>query len=178
MLLRKRIGSFVLAAMLCASTLTGGNLSIEVAALDNVEEHDAIIENTATVTPILDEKQINSINMLNYLVVLTQEINASKNSRLYLEETYSLLINNISPEVVDYRTQSEINYILNTMESYRLLEVKRERLQYIHEQNLAQAVRDAVPNPLGLMSAVQSMSLEKLAASVAYMAIDAYTSYS
>jgi len=32
----------------------------------------------------LDATQLNSINMLNHLVVLSQEINASKNSRLYL----------------------------------------------------------------------------------------------
>lgn len=42
----------------------------------------------------LNDTQLNSINMLNYLVMLTQEINAATNSRLYLEEAYSSLINN------------------------------------------------------------------------------------
>jgi len=125
----------------------------------------------------LDEKQLNSINMLNHLVVLTQEINASKHSRLYLEEAYSTLLNNTSPEAVDPRTQTEINYLLNTLESYRMIAVKRDRLQYIYEQNQAQALRDAIPNPLGLMSAVQSFSLSKMIASVVYMAVDSYTSY-
>ena len=32
--------------------------------------------------------------MLNHLAVLTQEINASQNSRMYMEEVYSMLINN------------------------------------------------------------------------------------
>lgn len=125
----------------------------------------------------LDEKQLNSINMLNHLVVLTQEINASKHSRLYLEEAYSTLLNNTSPEAVDPRTQTEINYLLNTLESYRMIAVKRDRLQYIYEQNQAQALRDAVPNPLALMSAVQSASLSRMIASVVYMAVDSYASY-
>ena len=41
----------------------------------------------------LTEDQNNAITMLNYLTVLTQEINSSKNSRIYLEEAYSDLIN-------------------------------------------------------------------------------------
>lgn len=125
----------------------------------------------------LDEKQLNSINMLNYLVVLTEEINASKHSRLYLEEAYSTLLNNTSPEAIDPRTQTEINDLLNTLESYRMIAVKRERLQHIYEQNQAQALRDALPNPLGLISAAQSFSLRKMITSVVYMAVDSYTSY-
>ena len=58
-----------------------------------------------------------------------------------------------------------------------MIAVKRERLDYVYEQNRAQAIRSAVPSPLGLMSAVQSFSLSKLAASVVYMAVDSYTSY-
>lgn len=132
---------------------------------------------SASLTEGLNMTQLNSINMLNYLVVLTQEINASKNSRLYLENAYSTLLNNTSPEVVDNRTLVEINYLLDTLESYRMINVKRDRLEYIYEQNKAQALRDAMPSPLGLMSAVQSFSLSKLIGSVVYMAVDSYTSY-
>ena len=128
-------------------------------------------------TEQLDSTQSNSIAMLNYLTVLTQEIRASKNSRLYLEEAYSSLINNTFPNAVDSRTLTQLNSILDTLENYRMISVKRERLEYIYEQNRAQALREAVPNPLGLLSAVQSFSLAKIAASIAYMAVDAYTSY-
>lgn len=43
----------------------------------------------------LSDLQSNSITMLNYLSALTMEINVSKQSRLFLEEAYSSLINNI-----------------------------------------------------------------------------------
>lgn len=115
--------------------------------------------------------------MLNHLAVLTQEINASQNSRMYLEEAYSMLINNTFPNAVDSRTLSQLTGILDILEKYRMIAVKRERLDYVYEQNRAQAIRSAVPSPLGLMSAVQSFSLSKLAASVVYMAVDSYTSY-
>ena len=125
----------------------------------------------------LNDTQRNSIAMLNYLTVLMQEINASKNSRLYLEEAYSSLINNTYPNAVDNRTLAQLGGILDTLEDYRMIAVKRDRLQYIYEQNRAQALREAVPNPLGLLSAVQSFSLSKIAASIVYMAVDSYTSY-
>ena len=137
-------------------------------------------------TASLDETQRNAIAMLNYITVLTQEINASKNSRLYMEQAYSALVNNTYPNSVDSRTLSQLTGLLDTMESYRMVNVKRERLQYIYEQNQAKAIRAAVPNPLGLLSLMQSGSsggdnitidYKKLALAVVYMAVDSITSY-
>lgn len=125
----------------------------------------------------LTPQQRNAINMLNYLRALAQEIRASSNSRLFLEECYSSLLNNTHPNAVDQATLDEVMSLLDTLEKYRMIAVKRERLQYIYEQNKAQAIRDAVPNPMGLLSAVGSFSPAKLAASVLYMAVDAVTSY-
>lgn len=126
----------------------------------------------------LTDSQYNSIAMLNYLAALTQSINSSDNSRLYLEEVYSSLINNIAPKAVDGTTQSYLSGLLDTLEKYRMVKVKRERLQYIYEQNKAQALRAAIPNPIGVLSAATSLDLKKLVVSVVYMAADSYTSYS
>lgn len=125
----------------------------------------------------LTGEQANAIAMLNYITVLTQEINASKNSRLYMEEAYTSLINNTYPNAVDSRTLSQLTGLLDTMEAYRMVAVKRERLQYIYEQNQAQAIRAAVPNPLAMLSAIQSYRPSKIAASLAYMVVDSITSY-
>ena len=125
----------------------------------------------------LTDEQVNAIAMLNYITVLTQDINASKNSRLYMEEAYSSLINNTYPNAVDGRTLSQLTGLLDIMESYRMIAVKRERLQYIYEQNQAQAIRAAVPNPMGMIGAIRSYRPGKMIASIAYMAIDSATSY-
>lgn len=125
----------------------------------------------------LDNTQLNSIRMLNYLTVLSQEINSSNNSRLFLESAYSSLINNTYPNAVDVRTEAHLEDLLDTLENFRMLTVKKERLEYIYEKNRAKALQAAIPNPVGLLSAVQSGSALKAAISVVYMAVDSYSSY-
>ena len=125
----------------------------------------------------LTVEQRNAVAMLNYITVLTQSINASKNSRLFMEGAYSSLINNTYPNAVDSRTLSQMTGLLDTMENYRMITVKRDRLQYIYEQNQALAIRAVVPNPLGLIGVMQSFRSSKIAASVVYMAVDSITSY-
>ena len=125
----------------------------------------------------LDEAQKNSIAMLNFLAVLSQEINSSKNSRMFLEEAYAALINNTNPEGVNELTESHLASLLDIIEKYRMITVKRDRLQYIYEQNKAKALKEAMPNPIALLSAVNSFDFKRLAASVIYMAVDSYSSY-
>ena len=122
-------------------------------------------------------KKADSMSMLNYLTVVSQEINSSKNSRIYLESVYSSLINNTYPNAVDVRTEAYLEDLLDTLENYRMLSVKRDRLQYIYEQNRAKAMKEAIPNPIALLSAVQSGNYLKMAISVIYMAADSYTNY-
>lgn len=126
----------------------------------------------------LSDVQLNSVNMLNYLVVLVQQIYESTNSRLLLEEIYSELIDNVSPDAVDEETLNYIDDILENLQDYKMLAVKRERLQAIYERAQAQAANQAIPNPLGLLSAATADNLLTLASSVIYMAVDAATTYS
>lgn len=126
---------------------------------------------------VLTEEQRNATAMLNYITVLTQETNASQNSRLFMENAYTSLINNTYPNSVDSRTLSQLTGLLDTMEEYRMVAVKRERLQFIYEQNQSQAIRAAVPNPLSILSAVQSVNPKQLAMSLVYMAVDSVSSY-
>lgn len=125
----------------------------------------------------LDEAQKNSIAMLNYLVMLSQEINDSKNSRLFLEEAYASLINNTNPEKVNELTESYLANLLDLLEQYRMIAVKRERLQYLYDQNKAMAWKEALPNPLALLSVASSLDIKRLALTAIYMAVDSYASY-
>ena len=163
----------VIAGVLVISlTLTSNLMCLNTRATStSQEEKDSSSENQ--ITPEMS----NSIAMLNYLTVVNQQINASNNSKLYLEEVYSSLINNTSPNAVDDRTQIQLGDMLETIDQFRMIDVKRDRLLYVYEQNKAQALRDAVPNPLGLLAGVRSFNLAQLLASVAYMAIDAKASY-
>lgn len=122
-------------------------------------------------------KNNNSISMLNYLTVLSQKINSSKNSRMFLEEAYSSIINDTYPNAVDSRTKIQLENMLDTIENFRMLQVKRERLLYLYEQNQAQAIRSAIPNPLALLSVTNAFDFKRLILSGIYMAVDSITSY-
>lgn len=125
----------------------------------------------------LNEIQLNSIAMLNYLTVLSQEIANSTEGRLFYEEAYSRLINNTLPSIVDWRTEAEIDDLLDTIESFRMLDVKRERLQFIYEHNKAQAIRSAIPNPMSILNGMTANDPLKSIVAILYGAVDAYTSY-
>lgn len=114
----------------------------------------ATVETTNGNEAIITTTQRNSINILNYITFLSQEINDAKDSRVFLETAYSALINNTYPNAVDARTQAQITSLLDTLEGYRMITVKRERIEFIYEQNRAQALRQAIPNPLALLSVV------------------------
>lgn len=145
-----------------------------------VTDYDAYGDVVAAVsaeTLGLTEVQLNSINMLNYLAVLTQEIIDSKNNRLYLEQAYSLLLDNINPETVDRQTQTQVNSILDTLFGLRMVEQKRERLEYIYENNKAQSIDSLLPSPMTVLNVVQSKSYMKSLLSLIYMSVESNTSY-
>jgi hypothetical protein len=92
-----------------------------------------------------------SVAMLNYLASETRVINTTKNNRLMLEEIYNKLINNTNPGIVDETTQNFLQVMLNDIESFRISTLQRERLQLILENQRAQAITQAMPNPLYLL---------------------------
>lgn len=125
----------------------------------------------------LSQEQKNAIAMLNYITVLTDEINESKNSRVFLEEAYTNLINNIYPNAVDGRTLGHLNGLLDTMERYRMIAVKRERLQYIYEQSQAKAMENAMPDPFEMINDIELSNPLSIVKVVVYTVPDAYDSY-
>jgi len=94
----------------------------------------------------LDDQQMNSVAMLNYLALLSQEISASRSSRLQLESVYSSLVNNTNPEKVSDLTEAYLADLLDLIEGYRLLEAKRERIEYLYEESEARAITDVMPS--------------------------------
>lgn len=183
----KLVVSTLLLAMSVSTLGCATNTSSLVTTIDRVKvtkkenEDKSDIEskksNEVDEEEVLSDTQRNSVNMLNYMTVLTQKINQSPNNQVFLENAYSSLKNDLYPNAVDNKTQAQSTSLLDTINGYRMISVKRDRLEYIYEQNKAQALRQAIPNPMGLLSAVQSGSTLKAAASILYMAVDAKSSY-
>lgn len=125
----------------------------------------------------MSEQQRNSVEMLFYLNMVSQKIESSKNNRIYLEEVYSSLLNDTNPAAVDKKTQDHLQTILTIIKDYRQLELKRERLQYIYEQDKASSIKAAMPSPMAVLNIVQSSNWKKLVTSVLYTAASSYTNY-
>ncbi len=126
----------------------------------------------------LDVRQSNSVAMLNYLSLLSQEINASKNSRLFMEEVYASLINNIQPGKVNEMTESHLSDLLDIIEQYRMINIKRERIRYFYEQSKANAFMHAIPpDAESLIGFIIEKQKFGGLVSVLYMAVDVATSY-
>lgn len=152
----------------CNSNLVDNNLSDATSQVESKTVSYDDIE--------LSEKQQNSIAMLNYLAMVSQNIESSKNNRIYLEEVYSSLLNNTNP-VIDEKTQGHLQTMLDIIKDYRQIQLKRDRLNYIYEQDKANSIKNAMPNPLAVLSVVESFSWQKLVATVAYTAVSSYTNY-
>lgn len=58
-----------------------------------------------------------------------------------------------------------------------MLDIKRERLRYIYDQDKANTIKEALPSPLAVMNIVQSFDWKKMVVSVAYTAVDSITKY-
>lgn len=146
---------------------------------ENTEDPVDPTTNTETV-PTEDElsnAQKNSIAMLNYLTVTAEEICVSKNNRLMLEDIYSALTNYINPGAVDEDTRDYLEDLKFTIKDLLTLDSKRTQLQYIYNQNKASAMKEAVPDPLAILSVTNSLDWKRLATGVAFTIVDSYNNY-
>jgi len=125
----------------------------------------------------LTEQQRNSFSMLYYLAITAEDIRISKDNRLMLDEIYTSLLNDINPGAIDETTQDHLKNLRDIIKSYINISVKRDRLQYIYNQDKAETIRNAVPNPLAVLATTQSFDWKRLVVSVAYTAIDSYNNY-
>ena len=124
----------------------------------------------------LDSNQLRAINMLNYLTALLQDIHESKGNKVYLQEAFDALKDNTHPDI-DQTTQVYITDIMSTLNSLRMLAVKRERLQYIYEQEKAMAMKEAIPDSRAILNVVQSTTWVKALISLTVMAADSVAEY-
>lgn len=125
----------------------------------------------------LTEQQRNSFSMLYYLAITAEDIRISKDNRLILDDIYTSLLNDINPGAIDETTQDHLKNLRDIIKSYINISVKRDRLQYIYNQDKAATIRCAVPNPLAILSMTNSFNWKQLATSVVYTVVDSYTNY-
>lgn len=146
---------------------------------DQIAQEPAAQEETKSIAKeeLLSNEQLNSFSMMYYLAITAEKIRTSKDNRLLLDDIYTSLLNDINPGAVDEITQDHLKNLRDIIKAYRGITVKRERLQYIYNQEKAAAIRSAVPNPLAILSVTNAFDWKKLAVTVVYTAVDSYNSY-
>lgn len=149
--------------------------------IEKMTETESITEISEEVTEKeklgLTEQQRNSFSMLYYLAITAEEIRISKDNRLLLDDIYTTLLNDINPGAIDETTQDHLKNLRDIIQSYIDISVKRDRLQYIYNQDKAATIRSAVPNPLAVLSMTNAMDWRSLVTSVVYTVVDSYNSY-
>ena len=100
-----------------------------------------------TSVPVTDDdtgltwQQKNSFSMLYYLAITAENIRISKDNRLVLDEIYTALLNDINPGSIDETTQNHLRSLRDIIRSYMSISTKRERLEYLYNQDKAKAIR-------------------------------------
>lgn len=125
----------------------------------------------------LNEAQRNAIAMLYHLATTTEEIRISKDNRVILEDIYTSLLNEINPGAIDETTQDHLVNIRKVIGEFLNIQSKREQLQYIHNQQKAAAMKEAVPDPLAILSLTKSLNWKKLAINAVFTVVDSYNNY-
>lgn len=126
---------------------------------------------------LLTDHQRDVIAMYNHLAVVTHEINENDNGRIYLEEVYSALVGNTNPESVDDRASAYLLDLLDAIEAYRLNDVKRERIQYLYDENKANLLMKAVPQAASSITSGISSAVASNPVGLANAAIGTVASY-
>jgi hypothetical protein len=65
-----------------------------------------------------------------------------------LERIFDALLNDLRDRAIDEQTQSFMKGMLSNISSLRLLTFQREQIKFIYENQRAQAITKAMPNPL------------------------------
>jgi hypothetical protein len=117
-----------------------------------------------------------SIAMLNYIGTQTVIIEQSTNNRLLLEEVQNKFYNNTNPSVIDTQTQSYLKSLLDSIDGLRLVTIQREKVQFMYEKQKAQALSEAIPNPLYLLALRNNDPLD-IIMTASLMTIDAVMRY-
>jgi len=125
----------------------------------------------------LSDLQKNALATHDFIMDLTNRINKHHNNKLFLEEMKETIYGNINKKYIGDSDGVIFVQLLNAINQFQLDQTKRERLQYLCETEKANVIHTVIPNPLGLLSSINSDSIIKGLVSAVYMTIDSIDSY-
>ena len=100
---------------------------VTAAPSNDVNKTEPVATEPSDALDALTDEQKNSLNMLNYLAYITQEILARKNNRVFIEGIYTSLLNDINPSTVNDITESHYADLLDRLHEFERRLTKGER---------------------------------------------------
>lgn len=92
-----------------------------------------------------------SLNLVNEIIYISEQVISESNNITYLDEAYSHLYNNLNLTLVDDETRTRVTQIMTDIERYRMIEIKRDRLKTIYDYQKSMNIAAAVPNPINMI---------------------------
>lgn len=167
---KRCIALLLMVSMVVPLLLTGCDLPRSLAEMTGPDQEKG---QTLKVTSV----QLNSIHMLNYLAYIAEEIYVARDNRVILEDIYSALMNELNPGTIDEITQNHLRNLRSTIKQFLQIETKRDRLQYIYDQEKAAAIRSAIPESMESFSITEPQDWIDLTISLGFTVVDAYNGY-
>lgn len=152
------------------------SVSFSMEQKDDTDNSD-LDEPVGKIKPLIDDESHRAVAMLNYLTVQVQKILNTKENKVALEQIYNELDENTAPNAIDEHTQSQLRTIKNTINDFRLINTDRVHLQILFENDQAEALRSAMPDPTYLLSAAVSGDPLRAIASIAMTGLSSWTNY-
>ena len=104
----------------------------------------------------LTKEQKDALALVNYFSSVQEEVYSYKKNKAYLDELYSNLRNYTKLSTLDNESKDEFLKIMDTIHEYGMIDTKRERLEFLLENQKSEAIKSAVPSPLSVLNVVQS----------------------
>lgn len=105
-----------------------------------------------------------SLNLVNEIIYISEQVISESNNVTYLDEAYSHLYNNLNLTLVDDETRTQVTNMMSKIEKYRMIEIKRDRLNTIYDYQKSMNIAAAVPNPINLIGSLAMMTVNPVGA--------------
>lgn len=105
-----------------------------------------------------------SLNLVNEIIYISEQVISESNNVTYLDEAYSHLYNNLNLTLVDDETRSQVANMMDAIEKYRMIEIKRDRLNTIYDYQKSMNIAAAVPDPINLIGSLAMITANPVGA--------------
>lgn len=105
-----------------------------------------------------------SLNLVNEIIYISEQMISESNNVTYLDEAYSHLYNNLNLTLVDDETRSQVANMMSAIEKYRMIEIKRDRLNTIYDYQKSMNIAAAVPDPINLIGSLAMITANPVGA--------------